>query len=172
MAKKKSREDLAFPVVISNLGMPTKPQENLNVIKAMIRGAIKGAYRLQTPSEPNPYSSEYGKKQKPLVTDEEVQFVTHLIESLEPANAIEAALATQFAITYIRGLKEAQSHYPCDINSTLKLFEFGHRVLETLTRYRTKGAQLISVNYNHNQAQVNNFNLGKEDNPQAAIEVK
>lgn len=90
MAKQKqTREDLAFPIaVIPKMSAPVKPQENSGVIKLIIRGAIKGAYRLKTPSEPGYYSSDYGKKQKPLVTREQVELVTHLIESLQPADAI------------------------------------------------------------------------------------
>jgi hypothetical protein len=172
MAKKKTREDLAFPVAtVPKMGAPTKTQDNPAVIKMIIQGAIKGAYQLKTPSEPSSFSSEYGKKQKALVSEEQIQFVTHLIESLEPTNAIEAVLASQFAIAYIRGLDKAQGHYQADLNSTLQLFEFGHSVLETLTKYRTKGAQLINVQYNHNQGQINNINVSKNDDPQLTIEV-
>lgn len=170
--KKKSREELAFPIAtIPCLSHPVRPTENSIVIKQIIRGAIQGAYRKKLPNEPSPYSSDYGKKQLPLVTDEQVQFVTHLIESLQPADAIEAALASQFAITYIRGLDRSQGEYPGDLNSTLQLFEFGHQVLEALQKYRTKGAQLIQVQYNHNQGQINNYKVVGKDNPQPTIEV-
>ncbi len=173
MAKKKqSREELAFPVAtIPNLSHPTKPANNPAVIKQIIRGAIQGAFHRQTPSEPNPYSSDYGKKQKPVVTEEQIQFVTHLIESLEPANAIEAALASQFAITYIRGLEKSQGCHTNDLNLTIQLFEFGHQVLEAFQKYRCKGAQLISVNYNHNQGQINNIKIVEKEDSQPTIEV-
>ncbi len=173
MAKKKqSREELAFPIAtVPNLSNPMKPTENLAVIKQIILGAIKGAYQLKTPNEPGPYHTGYGKRQKPIVTEEQIQLVTHLIETLEPANAIEAALASQFVITYIRGLDYAQDTSPRDMEATLKFFEFGHQVLETLQRYRTKGAQLISVNYNHNQGQINNIKIIEKDTPQHTIEV-
>ena len=153
MAKKKqTREELAFPVaMIPKLGQQSKPIENPEVIKLIIRGAIQGAYQLKTPSEPSSYSSDYGKKQKPLVSEEQIQFVTHLIEGLEPKSVIEAALASQFAITYIRGLEKAQGGYATDTDSTIRLFEFSHQVLEALTKYRTKGAQLINVQYNQYQ---------------------
>jgi hypothetical protein len=166
--KKQSHEDRFFPVaVIPRLNQPAKPAENPAVIKKIIQGAIQGAFQLKTPSD---YDIEYRKITKPLVSEEQIQFVTHLIESLEPANAIEAALASQFAITYIRGLQRAQGQYPNDLEATIQLFEFGHTVLEALQRYRTKGAQLINVQYNHNQAQFNNFNLAKEEQP-TTIEV-
>lgn len=173
MGKNKTREELAFPVtVIPKLGAITKPQDNPNVIRTIIRGAIKGAFQLKTPTEPNSYSSDYGKKQKALVSDDQVKFVCHLIESLQPADAIEAALASQFAITYIRGLDESQGTYPSDLTLSIQLFEFGHQVLETLIKYRTKGAQLINVQYNHNQGQINNIQVVESENKQETIEVK
>lgn len=52
-----------------------------------------------------------------------------------------------------------------------ELFEFGHKVLEALTKYRTKGAQLINVQYNHNQGMINNFNVNKKENQEPIIEV-
>jgi len=171
MAKNKSREDLAFPVdVIPKIGAPAKPQENPNVIKSIIQGAIQGAYQLKTPSEPSKYSSDYGKKQKSLVTEEQIQLVTHLVESLQPTDAIEAALASQFAISYIRGLKASQEGH--NANSSLDLFRFGHEVLEAMTKYRAKGAQQIQVNYNHNQGQINNIKVVESTNQQEPIEVK
>lgn len=170
MAKKKTQEELAFPIAkIPTFTQPTRPAENPIVIRQIILGAIQGAYHLKTPSKPSPYSHDYGKKQKPLVTEEQIQLVTHLIESLQPADAIEAALASQFAITYIRGLIKAQDYN--STSSTLELFEFGHQVLEALTKYRTKGAQLINVLYNHNQAQINNFNMTKNETKQPTIQV-
>jgi len=168
--KKKSREDLAFPVAtIPSLTKPVQPTENPLVLKKIIQGAIQGAYRLRTPSEPSSYSSEYGKKQQPLVSEEQVQLVTHLIESLQPTNAIEAALAAQFAITYVRGLEESSDTY--GLSKALELFGFSHQVLEALQKFRSKGAQLISVNYNHNQGQINNIQVVEKDDPQQVIEV-
>lgn len=172
MAKNKSREDLAFPIAaIPKIGAPAKPQDNPSVIKSIIRGAIQGAYQLKTPSEPSSYSPDYGKKQIPLVTEEQIQLVTHLIESLQPADAIEAALASQFAISYIQGLKSAQGDY-CKAGNILDLFRFGHEVLEAMTKYRTKGAQLISVQYNHNQGLINNIKVVESENQKETIEVK
>jgi hypothetical protein len=169
VAKNKTLEDQFFPVAtIPRLNQPAKPAENPTVIKKIIQGAIQGAYQRKLPSD---YDIKYGNLPKTLASKEEIEFVTHLIESLQPADAIEAALASQFAITFIRGLKRSQGEYPVDLNSTLQLFEFGHHVLEALQKYRTKGAQLIQVQYNHNQGQINNFKVVKKDNPQTTIEV-
>lgn len=109
-------------------------------------------------------------KPKAIATEEQMNMVIHLIESLQPSDAIEAALASQFAITYIRGLEEATNEYSKNL-SMVELFEFGHKVLETLNRYRTKGAQMISVNYNHNQGQINNIKVFEKDNVSDLIEV-
>jgi hypothetical protein len=40
-----------------------------------------------------------------------MEMIINLIESLQPTDAIEAALASQFAITYIRGLEESLKDY-------------------------------------------------------------
>ena len=45
----------------------------------------------------------------------------------------------------------------------LDLFEFGHKVLEVLQKYRNRGAQQISVQYNVNQGQVVNIKNVKKD---------
>jgi len=48
----------------------------------------------------------------------------------------------------------------------IELFEFGHQVLEAYQKYRSKGAQQISVQYNVNQGHVVNIKmLGKKTNP-------
>ena len=86
--------------------------------------------------------------------------VMHLIETLQPADAIEAALASQFAITYVRGIEESVGH-----TIQIDLFEFSHKALETLQKYRSKGAQQISVQYNVNQGQVVNIKNIKKDEP-------
>jgi len=43
-----------------------------------------------------------------VATQEQMEMITNLIESLQPTDAIEAALASQFAITYIRGMEESK----------------------------------------------------------------
>jgi hypothetical protein len=164
MGKKRTRAELAFPVpatIPMMNGTAARPKQNPEVIRSIIRSTIQGAFCRKTPSEPSSYSSEYGKPQKPIVTSEEVNLVTHLIESLQPADAIEAALASQFAITYIRGLHDSQEHHKADV--TMNLFRFTHEVLECLIKYRTKGAQLINVSY-HNSGMINNININEKDN--------
>lgn len=144
-----------------------KAPVNPNVIKQIIQSAVKGAFQLSTPE-----SHCYGRspKHKQIATQEQMDMVIHLIESLQPTDAIEAALASQFVIAHIRGLKESCAHFS-KVETMLELFGFSHQVLETLTKYRSKGAQLINVQYNHNQAQVNNFNLNKDNNSLPTIEV-
>src|SRR6185436_12004452 len=152
MAKKRSIEDRFFPVAMTpRLNQPSKPTENQMVIKKIIQGAIQGAYRIKTPRS---YDFKYNSS-KALVTEEQVQFVTYLIESLQPKDAIEATLASQYVISYLRGLDASPDG---DIDEVLPWFEFGHRVLETLTKYRKQG-------------QINNFKVVEKDNSQPIIEV-
>jgi hypothetical protein len=165
MNKKRTRAELAFPVAtIPQMGGPAavKPKSNPAVIKSLIRGAVQGAYHLKTPLEPSKWDAAYGKRQKPLATPEQIDLVTHLIESLQPADAIEVSLACQYAITFIRGMDKAIDYHGGD--TAIELFRFSHEALECLTRYRTKGAQLISVCYNHSQSQINNhINITEKD---------
>lgn len=170
MAKKKNLEDIYYPVPKDYCPMVIdKPPINSDVIRKIIQGTVKGAFGLKDPS-----TSYYEKpKYEAVATEGQINMVMHLIESLQPKDAIEAALASQFAITYIRGLNDSNdsSGGYGKVSSTLNLFEFGHQVLEALQKYRSKGAQLISVNYNHNQGQINNINVNKKDGLKETIEV-
>lgn len=170
MAKKKNREDVYYPVPANfSIEKSNKIPINNAVIRQIIQGAVKGAYKLKNPRE---YDYQgYAIKPKAVATQEQMDIVIHLIESLQPADAIEAALASQFAITYIRGLEESSKEYSNN-SSMMDLFEFGHKALETLTKYRTKGAQLISVNYNHNQGQINNIKIVEGEKQPDTIELK
>lgn len=169
MAKKKKLEEIYYPVPTDfSLEKSNKPPINNAVIRQIIKGAVKGAYKLKNPSQYD-YKG-YPAKPKAVATQEQIDMVIHLIESLQPADAIEAALASQFAITYIRGLEESTKEH--SNKSMMELFEFGHKALEALTKYRTKGAQLISVNYNHNQGQINNIKIMEGTIQPEIIEVK
>ena len=102
MTKKKNKdiEEIYYPISANfTLNKPTKPTTNNAVIRNIIKGAVKGAYKLKNPSQYD-YKG-YPVKPKAVATQEQMDMVIHLIESLQPADAIEAALASQFAITYI-----------------------------------------------------------------------
>jgi hypothetical protein len=164
MAKQKNLEDIYYPVPQNFcITQPEKPPINRDVIKLIIRGAVKGAYRLKNPSLRDYHGNPI--RAKPVATQEQMDMIVHLIESLQPSDAIEAALASQFAITYIRGMEESSKDYS-NSSTMIELFEFGHQVLESYQKYRSKGAQQISVQYNVNQGQVVNIkNVRKEDQP-------
>lgn len=167
MAKKKSLEDRLLPVdCVPRLNQPAKPIENQAVIKSIIQWTVQGAYQVKMPP---PYEIQYRDVPKTLVDEEQIDFVVHLIESLQPRDAIEATLASQYVISYIRGIEASISK---SSDSCRNWFEFGHQVLETLTKFRTQGAQLINVQYNHNQGQINNYAVVKqEDKSDSIIEV-
>ena len=167
--KRRNLEEIYYPVPENfTIEGTCKLVPNNTVIKQIIKWAVKGAYKLKNLRE---YDYQgYAIKPKAVASQEQMDMVIHLIESLQPADAIEAALASQFAITYIRGLEESSKEHSSN-SSMMNLFEFGHKVLETLTRYKTKGAQLISVNYNHNQGQINNIKIVDAEKQHATIEV-
>jgi hypothetical protein len=138
-------------------------QLNKDIIKRIIQGAVKGAYHLKDPSQWDFRGNSI--KPKAVASQEQMDMIVHLIESLQPSDAIEAALASQFAITYIRGMEESSKGYS-NSSTMIELFEFGHQVLEAYQKYRSKGAQQISVQYNVNQGQVVNIkNIRKENQP-------
>ncbi|MGK5594697.1 MAG: hypothetical protein ACSNEK_04985 [Parachlamydiaceae bacterium] len=150
MAKRKSKdpEEIYYPVPVNfALERTNKPSVNNAIIRQIIKGAVKGAYKLKNPNQYDYHG--YAVKSKAVATQEQMDMVIHLIESLQPADAIEAALASQFAITYIRGLEESSKEYSHS-STMIDLFEFGHQVLEAFQKYRSKGAQQISVQYNVN----------------------
>jgi len=149
MTKKKKLDDIYFPVPQNlNVTQVEKAEINKDVIKRIIQGAVMMAFKISRPDRCDYNGNPVRAKAK--ATDEQMEMVIHLIESLQPQDAIEAALASQFAVTYIRGMNTSQY-----FNLNLELFEFGHKALETLQKYRSKGAQQISVQYVH-QGQIVN----------------
>ncbi len=162
--KQKRPEEIYYPIPEDfNPIRSDKPPSNQGVIRQIIRGSIKAAYELKDPPQWD-YHDNYIKP-KAVATNEQVEMVIHLIESLQPVDAIEAALASQFAITYIKAM-ETKDH--CGSSSIdLELFEFGHKVLDIFQKYRSRGAQQISVQYNVNQGQVVNIkNIKPEGGPE------
>jgi hypothetical protein len=103
-------EDIYYPVP-KNLSLSKTEKKTLdqNLVKDIIQSTVKGAYKLKDPN-----SWDYhGNSIKPsaVATQEQMNMVINLIESLEPKDAIEVALASQFAITYVRGLQESFNEY-------------------------------------------------------------
>ena len=167
MAKKKRLDDIYYPVPLNCISKTGRQPMNKEVIRQIIQGAVKGAYRLKNPNQWDYHGNPV--KAKAVATQEQVTMVMNLIESLEPTNAIEAALASQFAITYVRGMAESLGDYAT--KSMLELFNFSHQVLDAYQKFRTKGAQLINVQYNHNSGQINNIKIVEENAQESAIEV-
>jgi hypothetical protein len=165
--KKKIPEDTYYPVPLDFTPIkPERVQVNHSVVRRIVRSTVQAAYRLKTPAQRD-WQGNYIKL-KAVATDEQVEMVMHLVESLQPMDAIEAALASQFAITYIRAIEG--KHHDGEPSLNLELFEFGHKVLEALQKYRSKGAQQISVQYNVNQGQVVNIKNIKPENIPETLE--
>lgn len=147
MGKKRSSQEIFYPIPKDFSLTDRKPILNQEIVKRIIRSTVRGAYRLSEP---------FLKDQiKPLASPEQMELVISLIEALNPTDAIEAALASQFTLSYIRGLQISQEG--SGFVGFISLFEFSHQVLEAYQKYRSKGAQQISVQYNVNQGQVVNI---------------
>lgn len=156
---KRKLEDTYYPVPQDfSLVRTEKLPENKAVIKRIIQDTVRQAYRLKKPTLHDWHGNPI--KPKAVATPEQVEMVIHLIEALQPQDAIEAALASQFAITYIRAMEKDVDHgCPTD------LFEFGHEVLEALQKYRSKGAQQISVQYVNKGHVGDVINVKQEEQP-------
>lgn len=156
MAKKtkKTLEDICFPVP-QNFALTTTKlitiESNETVKKSLFQQTIQTAYQVKIPYS---FTSEYSRERPyQLVSEEQIEMVASLFQALQPQDAVEAALAQQFIIVHLQAIKEAASGVG---ERDIKKFELTHSILETLQKYRTKGAQLINVQYNVNQGQVFN----------------
>lgn len=167
--KKKLREDLLFPIPKDiSLNQHKSQEDESQFTRQIVRQAIQAAYRKETPTPPGPWHPDYGKKTKPLVSQEDVLNVTSLLQALQPANAIEGVLAAQFVACHINGMREFTK---CSVKWALNLFEHSHRALDALQKYRNKGQQQINVQYNVNQGQVVNIKQGKEGSKSEIIDI-
>jgi hypothetical protein len=84
MAKKKSKdlEEIYYPVPANfTLEKPVKPPINNAVIRQIIKGAVKRAYKLKNPNQYD-YNG-YALKPKAVATQEQIDMIIHLIESLQ-----------------------------------------------------------------------------------------
>lgn len=166
--KKRTVEDICLPVPQNiSFSRPSSVESNENLKKYLFRQTLQTAYRAEVPYT---FTSSYNpEKPYPLVTEEQVATVLSFFQALQPQDAIEVALFQQFIIVHIQAIEAAVSRIG---ESHIKKFELSHQILETLTRYRTKGAQLINVQYNHNQGQINNIKVIKEEAEPPTVEVK
>lgn len=145
--------DISLPIPQDfslNNPQPTHPM-GPSLQKQIVRQAIKSAYEISDYDAKD--DSEF-RPAKQLVSNDEIDMVTALMQSLQPTNAVEAALAVQFTSTYIQGIKELQSRHS---RGAMQLLAFSQTTLDSLYRYRNKGMQQINVQYNVNQGQVVNI---------------
>lgn len=157
MAKKKKRnlDDTCFPVP-QNLSLtapsnaPATIESNEAVKKHLFQQTLQIAYQISIPYN---FTSTYNRvKPHQLVTEEQTEMVVSLFQALQPKDAVEAALAQQFIIVHSQAIKSANE----GINEAdIKRLGLTHQILETLQKYRNKGAQQISVQYVH-QGQIVN----------------
>lgn len=161
--KTQSNNDIYYPLPSNfSLSVPTIAiDETKNVQKQIVHQALRSAFCVQEPSEFN-FGFANSQTKGPLLTEDQIELVTSLMQSLQPTDAVEASLAAQFAATYIHGMKDLGNN---NKKTSLAMLEFGHRALDTLLKYRNKGSQQISVQYNINHGQVVNIkNMKKHEN--------
>lgn len=158
MAKKKKKlDDVCFPVPKDiSLAVTQKIDDNITLKNHLFQQTIQTAYQISIPYS---FTASY-EPEKPyqLTTDEQTETVAKLFQAIQPQDAVEMALAQQFIVVHLQAMNSAKSGIS---EKDIKKFELTHQILETLTKYRAKGAQQISVQYNVNQGQVVNIKGGR-----------
>jgi hypothetical protein len=157
MVKRKNPIDKRIPLPANFLIRNTTEMFDSNSLlqKQMLHLAIKATYSIKDYDAEREFSQFSVERQ--LVPDDKINMVTSLMQSLQPTNAIDAALASQFIAAYINGMKELQNGHT---KSAMSLLAFSQQTLDSLNRYRNKGMQQINVQYNVNQGQVVNIKGG------------
>jgi hypothetical protein len=156
MTKKTKRtlKDICFPVPQNFALTTTTPatiHSNETVKKSLFQQTIQAAFQITIPYT---FTSEYDRERPyQLVSEEQIEMVSNLFQALQPQDAVEAALAQQFIIVHLQAIRKVKDGVD---DRDIKKFELTHSILETLQKYRTKGAQLINVQYNVNQGQIFN----------------
>ena len=171
MAKRKSPADIRLPIPsdISLSSPPAATGLSPGLQKLMVRQAVQAAYHYADKRvELGTFEDRHQPQQ--LVSDEQIELVTALMQTLQPTNAIEAALAAQFAATHIRGmraLQEDEDHiWELASRKALGYLAFSQATLDNFNRFRNKGMQQINVQYNVNHGQVVNIKEMKNSNEQ------
>ena len=164
--KVRSKEDILYPIPVGLKlnSVSTNIDDNPKVQRQIIRQAITTAFSIKNRPE-SQFDSEtncsYDLEPAPLATDEQIELVTSIMQSIQPVDTIEAILAAQFAISHIHGMRKLKM-FPGSKDS-FEDFKFGHTVLAALQKYRTRGAQQIQVTYNVNQGKIVNIKTEKND---------
>jgi hypothetical protein len=164
----KDLRDICFPMPQNfSLNVPAKIDSKESVKRYIFQQTVQTAYQKKIPYN---FTSSYNPESPyQLVADDEIENVVTLFQAIGPQDALEMALAQQFIITHIQAVNSANGGMN---EKDIKRFELSHQILETLTKYRCKGAQQIQVNYNHNQGQINNIRVMESEKQQETIEVK
>lgn len=153
MAKRKKLEEVCFPIPEdASLSVQQSVDENACLKGHIFQQTVQTAYQISIPYS---FTSEYSRERPyKLTTEEQTETVLSLFRALQPKDAVELALAQQFIVTHIQAINSVKNGIG---EKDIKKFELTHQILETLTKYRTRGAQLINVQYNLNQGQIVNI---------------
>lgn len=155
--------DIRLPIP-SNFSLSSQPPQPLEpkLQKRLLREALKAAY------EQNDHAATmipFTGQIEQLIEDDKIEIVSSLLQSLQPTNSVEAALAIQFIVTHIQGLNSLKAG---NARWGMPLLAFSQTALDSLHRYRNKGMQQINVQYNVNQGQVVNIKNEKACNKERA----
>lgn len=156
ITKRINPAEVCFPLP-SDLSANVMPIANSDLQKHLLRLTLQVAFQKRMPSHSELSYGVIDQK----VSDEDIQMVISLWQSLAPLDSVEAALAMQFIVTHIQGFNSFQSD---SYNSKKEdIIALSHQALEMLQKYRAKGAQQYLVQYNINKGQVVNIRGEKHE---------
>jgi len=117
--------------------------ESEGVAKALIIQAVKAIYG----DDDDPFAHIYEAKQQ--ITNEELEGVCALMQSLKPKDMFEALFAAQIVVSHMLGMSKLSKKSSHDQDMGLKLLRFSNEALCKLQKKRSGGMQNITVSYNH-----------------------
>lgn len=118
--------------------------ESEDVAKALIIQASRAIYNVDDDEDSFSYS-----RGKQNITDDELQVVCGLMQSLKPQDMLEALYAAQIIVSHVLGMRKlAKSCYE-EQRIGLNMLRFSNEALGHLQKKRSGGMQNITVNYNY-----------------------
>lgn len=146
---------LPLPENSSLCGAPNALESDPILQKQILHLAIQAAYGVtdyNAKKLTSDWKGNFDTEEK--VEADKINMVVSLMQSLQPTNAVEAALAAQFTVMHIRGMEDLKTD---NERTALQSLAFSQQTLDSFNKYRNKGMQQINVQYNVNKGQVVNI---------------
>lgn len=120
--------------------------ESPGAAKKLIIQAAKAIYG----SEEEKDILDYSMKKKHIITNEDIEEICTLMQSIKPVDVLEAIIAAQIVVTHMLGMRKLATEHFADQHLGLKMLRFSADAMQQLQRKRSGAMQNITVNYNYN----------------------